>query len=58
MASMLRDVERGSVTEAEHILGDMVSRAQARGVAAPLLRLAYSHLQAYELRRANTAAAV
>ena len=58
MASMLRDVERGSVTEAEHILGDMVSRAQAKGVAAPLLRLAYSHLQAYELRRANTAAAV
>ena len=58
MASMLRDVERGSVTEAEHILGDMVSRAQAKGVAAPLLRLAYSHLQAYELRRANTAVAV
>jgi 2-dehydropantoate 2-reductase len=57
MASMLRDVERGSVTEADHILGDMVSRAQAKGVAAPLLRLAYSHLQAYELRRANTVAA-
>ncbi len=57
MASMLRDVERGSVTEADHILGDMVGRAQAQGVDAPLLRLAYSHLQAYELRRAQAAAA-
>lgn len=51
MASMLRDVERGGPTEADHILGDMVSRAQARSIAAPLLKLAYSHLQAYELRR-------
>ena len=58
MASMLRDVERGGPTEAEHILGDMVSRGQAKGVEAPLLRLAYSHLQAYELRRAKTASTV
>ena len=53
MASMLRDVERGGATEADHILGDMVGRAQALGVEIPLLRLAYSHLQAYELRRAS-----
>ena len=52
MASMLRDVERGGPTEADHILGDMVSRAQEKGGVVPLLRLAYSHLQAYELRRA------
>ncbi len=51
MASMLRDVEKGGPTEAEHILGDMVERAAAHGVDAPWLRLAYSHLQAYELRR-------
>lgn len=51
-SSMLRDVERGGPTEAEHILGDMVVRAQSLGVEVPLLRLAYSHLQAYELRRA------
>jgi len=51
MASMLRDVEKGGATEADHILGDMVRRAQAKGVAAPLLQLAYSHLQAYDLRR-------
>ena len=51
MASMLRDVERGAETEAEHILGDLVGRAQTKGVATPLLRLAYSHLQAYAARR-------
>jgi len=55
MASMLRDVERGGPTEADHILGDMVRRAHALGVEAPLLRLAWSHLQAYELRRVASA---
>ncbi len=54
MASMLRDVEKGGATEADHILGDMVRRAQATGVDAPLLKLAYSHLQAYDLRRKST----
>jgi len=49
-ASMLRDVERGGPTEADHILGDLVGRAQACGVDVPLLRLAYSHLQAYDRR--------
>ena len=56
-ASMLRDIERGSATEAEHTLGDMVSRAGSFGIASPCLRLAYSHLQAYELRRQATASA-
>ena len=37
--------------EAEHILGDLVARAQAKGVEAPNLALAYSHLQAYDRRR-------
>ncbi|SMF31530.1 2-dehydropantoate 2-reductase [Pseudogulbenkiania subflava] len=50
-ASMLRDIERGGATEADHILGDMVCRAETHGVDAPLLKLAYSHLQAYEIRR-------
>ena len=52
-ASMLRDIERRGPTEGEHILGDMVIRAQAQHVDAPLLQLAYSHLQAYEIRRAR-----
>ena len=51
MASMLRDIERGRPTESEHILGDLIGRARALRVDAPLLGLAYAHLQAYELRR-------
>lgn len=51
VASMLRDVERGGPTEADHILGDLVGRAQQYRIEAPRLRLAYSHLQAYALRR-------
>ncbi|GAB3347307.1 2-dehydropantoate 2-reductase [Lysobacter tyrosinilyticus] len=50
-ASMLRDIERDGPTEADHILGDMILRGSRCGVVAPLLRLAYSHLQAYESRR-------
>lgn len=47
-ASMLRDVEAGNRTEADHILGDMLKRAKKHGIETPLLRIAYSHLQAYE----------
>ncbi|MQP76154.1 2-dehydropantoate 2-reductase [Stenotrophomonas sp. MYb238] len=50
-ASMLRDLEAGQRVEAEHIVGDMLERAQAAGQAAPLLRAAYCHLQAYEAQR-------
>jgi 2-dehydropantoate 2-reductase len=51
-ASMLRDIERGAATEAEHILGDLLRRAQAPE-AAPLLGIAFAHLKAYEARRAR-----
>ena len=47
-ASMLRDVERGSKTEADHILGDLIRRGTGD---SPLLGLAYLHLRAYEVRR-------
>jgi 2-dehydropantoate 2-reductase len=56
-SSMLRDLESGGRIEADHIVGDMVRRAQAAGVAAPLLRAAYVHLQAYMSGRAGTPAA-
>ncbi len=52
-ASMLRDIERGGPTEAAHVVGDLVARAAASGIAAPVLRAAWVHLQAYELGRAN-----
>jgi 2-dehydropantoate 2-reductase len=39
------------VTECEHILGDLIQRAAARGVDAPLLRAATTHLRVYERSR-------
>ncbi len=54
-ASMLRDVEAGKPTEHSHVLGDLVHRAARHGIAAPLLQLSLTHLQAYEsLRERNT----
>lgn len=49
-SSMLRDIEGGRRTEAGHILGDMLMRAQTHGVSTPLLRVATAHLSAYERR--------
>ena len=51
-ASMLRDVERGGPTEGDHVVGDMLARAHAAGLAAPMLGAAWCHLQTYEARRA------
>jgi 2-dehydropantoate 2-reductase len=56
-ASMLRDIERGSVTEGEHVLGELTGRARALGVATPILDLARVHVAAYEAGRAREAAA-
>lgn len=52
-ASMMRDLESGSRVEADHVVGDLLARGAARGVDAPMLRLAYAHLKAYEARRAH-----
>lgn len=54
-ASMLRDIERGGPTEADHILGDMIRRADTHGIQTPFLKLAYSHLQAYDQVRTRPA---
>jgi 2-dehydropantoate 2-reductase len=52
-ASMLHDLEKGAMVEADHIVGDMIARAQKAGIATPNLRLAYVHLQVYIARRAR-----
>ena len=52
-ASMLTDLEAGNPTEADHILGDMIRRAEVQGIATPLLDVAMSHLQVYEASRAQ-----
>ncbi|GAA3913031.1 2-dehydropantoate 2-reductase [Luteimonas lutimaris] len=45
-ASMLRDLQAGHAVEGEHIVGDMLHRARAHGIDAPLLATAWVHLQA------------
>jgi 2-dehydropantoate 2-reductase len=53
-ASMLRDIERGAPTEADHILGDLIRRGGAGGGGPndfPLLHIAYANLRAYDARR-------
>jgi len=50
-ASMLRDLESGGRTEAEHVIGWMLDLARRQGVDDTLLSLAYTHLKAYEARR-------
>lgn len=56
-ASMLRDLESGGPTEADHIVGWMLERARRHGLDDTLLSLAYTHLKAYEARRAAGRAA-
>lgn len=57
-ASMLRDVEHGGRIEADHVIGDLLARRTALGLAdAAVLRTAYVHLKAYEARRDRTSAA-
>jgi len=51
-ASMLRDLEAGGRTEADHIVGWMLERARRHGVDDTMLSLAYAHLKTYEARRA------
>ena len=52
-ASMLHDLEKGSMVEADHIVGDMIARAAKAGIATPNLRMAYAQLQSYLARRAR-----
>jgi 2-dehydropantoate 2-reductase len=51
-ASMRRDLEAGLRTEGDQVLGDMLRRARANGIDAPLLRTAACHLQVHERRLA------
>ena len=50
-ASMFRDVKAEFPVEADHVIGDLVARADAAKVPAPKLRIAYTHLKAYEKQR-------
>lgn len=49
--SILIDMEQGFPTEGEHTIGDLVDRANRRGLAVPILTAARCNLQTYELKR-------
>ncbi|MCP3372400.1 2-dehydropantoate 2-reductase [Bradyrhizobium cajani] len=50
-ASMFRDIKAGLPIEADHVIGDLIARGDAAKVPVPKLRIAYTHLKAYEKQR-------
>jgi 2-dehydropantoate 2-reductase len=50
-ASMFRDIKAGGPVEADHIIGDLIARGVGAKVPVAKLRIAYTHLKAYELQR-------
>ena len=50
-ASMFRDIKAGAAVEADHVIGDLIARGDAAKVPVPKLRIAYTHLKAYEKQR-------
>jgi 2-dehydropantoate 2-reductase len=50
-ASMFRDIKAGAPVEADHVIGDLIARGDAAKVPVPRLRIAYTHLKAYEKQR-------
>lgn len=51
--SMLRDIENGNAVESDHIVGFMLEHARRHGIESSMLGVAYTHLKAYENRRAQ-----
>jgi 2-dehydropantoate 2-reductase len=49
-SSMYRDLEQNLPVEAEQIIGDLLARGRAAGVAAPLIAAAHTHLGVYQAR--------
>jgi 2-dehydropantoate 2-reductase len=52
-ASMFRDIKAGLPVEADHVIGDLIAHGDAAKVPVPRLRVAYTHLKAYENQRAS-----
>ena len=50
-ASMFRDIQAGARIEADHVIGDLIVRADEAKVPVPRLRVIYTHLKTYERRR-------
>jgi 2-dehydropantoate 2-reductase len=52
-SSMYRDLVAGRPTEADHIIGDLIARAQSKDVDVPLLEIAYTSLSVHQRRLAR-----
>ena len=50
-ASMFRDIQTDGRVEADHVIGDMIARADDAKIPVPKLRTAYTHLKTYEKLR-------
>jgi len=50
-ASMFRDIKAGQRIEADHVIGDLIARADTAKVPVRRLSTAYTHLKAYEQTR-------
>jgi 2-dehydropantoate 2-reductase len=49
-SSMYRDLEQNLPVEAEQIIGDLLARGRAAGVATPLIAAVHTHLGVYQAR--------
>ena len=49
-SSMYRDLRKGALVEADHILGDFIKRGDAHGITTPLLKAAFVNLRVYQER--------
>lgn len=47
------DMEARGATEADHIVCDMITRAERHGIATARLKVSYSRLQVHEAQRAD-----
>ncbi|WEN16504.1 2-dehydropantoate 2-reductase [Rhodanobacter sp. AS-Z3] len=54
-ASMLRDLQHGHPIEADHVVGDMLARAERADGETSLLAVVYAHLKVYEATRDSAA---
>lgn len=50
-ASMLRDLQNGYPTEADHVIGDMLARVEPGRAEGSVLSMAYAHLKVSEAQR-------
>lgn len=55
-ASMLRDLQHGHAIEADHVIGDMLARADRSRDERSLLAVVYAHLKVYDAGRQSPAA--